>query len=190
MTEIITNTIAFVVLISILVAVHEYGHFIVGRWTGMKVLRFSIGFGKPIWTHVGQKDRTEFCVSAIPLGGYVRFLDSREEGFDRRPTMRAVPSISVRSLPVLRCCWRVRLFNFVFAIAAYWVLLAGGVTGAVNPAVGTVVEPDSYAAAGWPGVRRQNYCSVGDVVCHGWLGSRRWSRYWVKWSTTARFRCR
>ena len=53
MSEFVTNAIAFVVLISILVAVHEYGHFIVGRWTGMKVLRFSIGFGKPILDSCG-----------------------------------------------------------------------------------------------------------------------------------------
>ena len=74
----IGNLLAFVVAISVLVAVHEYGHYIVGRWTGMKVLRFSIGFGRPIWSRTGGKDRTEYCVSAIPLGGYVRFLDTRE----------------------------------------------------------------------------------------------------------------
>jgi regulator of sigma E protease len=141
MTEFLTNTIAFVVLISILVAVHEYGHFIVGRWTGMKVLRFSIGFGKPIWTYVGKKDRTEFCISAIPLGGYVRFLDSREgdvskddEGraFDHRPIPARIAVLLAGPL-----------FNFIFAIAAYWLLFAGGVTVS-QPAVGTVL-PDSYA---------------------------------------------
>ena len=69
------NLLAFIVAISVLVAVHEYGHYIVGRWTGMKVLRFSIGFGKPIWTHIGAgEDRTEYCISAIPLGGYVKIL--------------------------------------------------------------------------------------------------------------------
>ena len=72
------SLLAFIIAISVLVAIHEYGHYIVGRWTGMKVLRFSIGFGKPIWMRVGGKDRTEYCVSAIPLGGYVRFLDTRE----------------------------------------------------------------------------------------------------------------
>jgi len=81
----IYSLLAFIVAISILVAVHEYGHYIVGRWTGMKVLRFSIGFGKPIWTHIGAgEDRTEYCISAIPLGGYVRFLDGREGPVDAR----------------------------------------------------------------------------------------------------------
>ena len=78
MGDALTSLVAFIVAISVLVAVHEYGHYIVGRWSGMKVLRFSIGFGKPIWTWVRGKDRTEYCISAIPLGGYVRFLDGRE----------------------------------------------------------------------------------------------------------------
>ena len=141
MTSFLTNTLAFVALISILVAVHEYGHYIVGRWSGMKVLRFSIGFGKPIWTHVGQKDQTEFCISAIPLGGYVRFLDSREglvepedEGraFDQRPVPARIAVLLAGPA-----------FNFIFAILAYWVLMAGGVMIA-TPAVGAV-ESGSYA---------------------------------------------
>ena len=141
MTSFATNLVAFMLLISILVAVHEYGHYIVGRWSGMKVLRFSIGFGKPIWTRIGKKDNTEFCVSSIPLGGYVRFLDSREgnvepedEGraFDQRP-------ISAR----IAVLFAGPAFNFMFAIIAYWLLLAGGVM-IVKPAVGTV-DPNSYA---------------------------------------------
>ncbi len=138
----IYNLLAFIVAISILVAVHEYGHYIVGRWTGMKVLRFSIGFGKPIWTHIGAgEDRTEYCVSAIPLGGYVRFLDGREgpvapedEGraFDHRP-------IPARILVLLAGPF----FNFLFAILAYWALFVYGVP-TLRPAIG-VVEPGTYA---------------------------------------------
>ena len=78
MFDALSSILAFIVAISILVAVHEYGHYIVGRWTGMKVLRFSIGFGSPIWSRRGGKDNTEYCIASIPLGGYVRFLDSRE----------------------------------------------------------------------------------------------------------------
>ena len=78
MSSFLTNLVAFIALISILVAVHEYGHYIVGRWSGMKVLRFSIGFGKPIWSKIAGKDQTEYCLVAIPLGGYVKFLDERE----------------------------------------------------------------------------------------------------------------
>ena len=109
---------------------------------GMKVLRFSIGFGKPIFTWVRGKDKTEYCVSAIPLGGYVRFLDGREgpvepadEGraFDHRP-------ISSRIAVLLAG----PAFNFLFAVVAYWVIFVGGVPTLV-PAVGDV-EPGSIAA--------------------------------------------
>ena len=102
MISFMTNLVAFIALISILVAVHEYGHYIVGRWTGMKVLRFSIGFGKPIWMHVGGTDRTEYCVSAIPLGGYVRFLDSREGKVEPEDEGRAFdPGRSVTHVEIL-----------------------------------------------------------------------------------------
>ena len=163
MTSFLTNLVAFFVLISILVAVHEYGHFIVGRWSGMKVLRFSIGFGKPIWMYRGAKDNTEFCVSAIPLGGYVRFLDSREgivapedEGraFDQRP-------IPLRIAVLLAG----PAFNFLFAILAYWVLMAGGFAMIV-PAVG-VVESDSYAELA--GLEfGDKIINVGDVAATEW----------------------
>ncbi|MCJ7591694.1 MAG: RIP metalloprotease RseP [Woeseiaceae bacterium] len=163
MTSFLTNLVAFIALISILVAVHEYGHYIVGRWCGMKVLRFSIGFGKPIWTHKGGKDQTEYCVSAIPLGGYVKFLDSREgtvgaedEGraFDQRPIPARIAVLLAGPA-----------FNFLFAILAYWVLMAGGVM-IITPAVG-VVLPGSYADKA--GLEfGDKILSVGDVGVSQW----------------------
>jgi regulator of sigma E protease len=141
----LTNLLAFIVAISILVAVHEYGHYIVGRMCGMKVLRFSIGFGKPIWTWVGGKDRTEYCISAIPLGGYVKFLGERDGSGDivepedegRAFNQRPIPS---RILVLLAGPF----FNFLFAFFAYWVLFINGVP-TMKPAVGQVAEA-SYAA--------------------------------------------
>lgn len=135
------NLLAFIAAISILVAVHEFGHYIVGRLAGMKVLRFSIGFGRPVWMWIAGKDKTEYCVSAIPLGGYVRFLDSREGPVDPEDEGRAFNHrpISARIVVLLAG----PAFNFLFAIFAYWALLAGGVTVLV-PAVGNV-EADSYA---------------------------------------------
>ena len=142
MGDFLTNLISFIVAISILVAIHEYGHYIVGRWCGMKVLRFSIGFGKPIATWVGGKDKTEYCLSAIPLGGYVRFLDGREgdvppedEGraFDHRPIPARIAVLLAGPA-----------FNLVFAVIAYWFLTMDGMP-AFRPAVGAV-EPQSYAA--------------------------------------------
>ncbi|MEM8814829.1 MAG: RIP metalloprotease RseP [Pseudomonadota bacterium] len=141
MGTVLGSAVAFIVAISILVAVHEYGHYIVGRICGMKVLRFSIGFGKPIWTRVAGPDRTEYCISAIPLGGYVRFLDSREadvlpadvgRAFDQRPVPQRIAVLFAGPL-----------FNFLFAILAYWALFVYGIPTVV-PAVGDI-EPGSYA---------------------------------------------
>src|ERR1700689_5326667 len=91
---------AFLVAISILVAVHEFGHYWVAKKLGFKVLRFSIGFGKPLLTYVGHDaDRTEYCLAAIPRGGYVKLLDGREgevdpgelpRSFARRPIVHRV----------------------------------------------------------------------------------------------------
>lgn len=157
------SLLAFVIAISVLVAVHEYGHYIVGRWTGMKVLRFSIGFGRPIWMRIGGKDRTEYCVSAIPLGGYVRFLDTREgpipeedEGraFNQRPVPQRIAVLLAGPA-----------FNFLFAILAYWALFIYGIPTLV-PAVGEV-EPGSYAAEA--GLEQgDRIVAVGDVETVDW----------------------
>ncbi|MDH3275306.1 MAG: RIP metalloprotease RseP [Gammaproteobacteria bacterium] len=142
MGDALTSVLAFVVAISILVTIHEYGHYIVGRWAGMKVLRFSVGFGKPVWTWVRGKDRTEFCISAIPLGGYVRFLDGREGPVDPEDEGRAFDH---RPIPArIAVLLAGPLFNFLFAIFAYWVLFLNGIP-TLQPAVGDV-EPQSYAA--------------------------------------------
>jgi regulator of sigma E protease len=142
MGDALTSVLAFVVAISILVTIHEFGHYIVGRWTGMKVLRFSVGFGKPIWTWVRGKDRTEFCISAIPLGGYVRFLDGREGPVDPEDEGRAFDHRPVPSRIAVLLAGP--LFNFLFAIFAYWVLFLNGIP-TLQPAVGDV-ESQSYAA--------------------------------------------
>ena len=157
------SLLAFVIAISVLVAVHEYGHYIVGRWTGMKVLRFSIGFGRPIWMRLGGKDRTEYCISAIPLGGYVRFLDTREgpipeedEGraFNQRPVPQRIAVLLAGPA-----------FNFLFAILAYWALFLYGIPTLV-PAVGEV-EPGSYAAEA--GLKQgDRIVAVGDVETEDW----------------------
>ncbi len=137
----LTNLLSFIVAISVLVAIHEFGHYIVGRWAGMKVLRFSIGFGKPLWLRRAGKDDTEYCIASIPLGGYVRFLDSREGPVPPADEGRA---FNHRPIP-----WRIAvllagpLFNFLFAIVAYWALFMPGVM-VLKPAIGEVT-PGSHA---------------------------------------------
>ncbi|MGI9220418.1 MAG: RIP metalloprotease RseP [Woeseiaceae bacterium] len=142
MSEFLTNLLYFIIAISVLVAIHEYGHYIVGRWCGMKVLRFSIGFGKPLVTWVHGEDQTEYCISAIPLGGYVRFLDSREGDIAPRDEGRAFDHRPVPARIAVLLAGPV--FNFLFAIVAYWVIFASGVP-TLLPAVGEV-QADSYAA--------------------------------------------
>lgn len=163
MGEFVTNLLAFIVAISVLVAIHEYGHYIVGRWTGMKVLRFSIGFGRPIWSTVRGEDKTEYCIAAIPLGGYVRFLDGREgpvapedEGraFDHRPIPARIAVLLAGPM-----------FNFLFAIFAFWLLSMDGVP-ALRPAVGEVI-PQSYAAEA--GLEKgDQIIAIGDTETDNW----------------------
>ena len=144
MSGVLGSLLWFIVAISVLVAVHEYGHYIVGRWCGMKVLRFSIGFGKPLWTWVGRDpDRTEYCISTIPLGGYVKFLDEREGPVEPEDQGRAFTHRPVSSRIAVLLAGP--MFNFLFAILAYWILFVYGVP-ALKPAVGQVSD-DSYASA-------------------------------------------
>jgi regulator of sigma E protease len=161
--EFLTNLLAFVVAISVLVAIHEYGHYIVGRWTGMKVLRFSVGFGRPIWTWVRGADKTEYCISAIPLGGYVRFLDGREGPVEPEDEGRA---FNHRPIPArIAVLLAGPLFNFLFAIVAYWLISMDGVP-ALRPAIGEVV-PQSYAAEAGLETGDQ-IVAVGDTETDSW----------------------
>ncbi len=142
MSNVFISIFAFVAAISVLVAVHEYGHFWVARKLGIKVLRFSIGFGKPLWRRVSGPDATEYVIAAIPLGGYVKLLDEREgevaaadlpRAFNRKPVGHRVAVLVAGPA-----------FNFLFAIVAYWLVLLIGVPG-LRPVVGEV-DPQSEAA--------------------------------------------
>jgi regulator of sigma E protease len=137
---------AFLVAISILVAVHEFGHYWVAKKLGFKVLRFSIGFGKPLFTRVGKDaDRTEYCLAAIPLGGYVKLLDEREgdvaaaelhRSFTRRPISQRIAVLLAG--PAM---------NLLFASLLYAILAMVG-TEVVKPVVGQVRLDSPAAVAG------------------------------------------
>ena len=75
--ELLNSIIGFIIAIGILVTFHEYGHFIVARLCNVKVLKFSVGFGKPIYSTVSKKSKTEYALCMIPLGGYVQMLESK-----------------------------------------------------------------------------------------------------------------
>lgn len=142
MTDILTWVVAFIVAISVLVAVHEFGHYWVARKLGIKVLRFSIGFGKPIWKKVAGRDQTEYVISSLPLGGYVKMLDEREGPVDEEERHRTFNNAPISSrLAVLAAG---PAFNFLFAILVYWITFMLGVTE-LRPVVAEIA-PDSYAA--------------------------------------------
>ncbi|WP_406827911.1 RIP metalloprotease RseP [Microbulbifer sp. ARAS458-1] len=129
------------VALGVLVSFHEFGHFIVARWCGVKVLRFSVGFGKRL---VSRYDRhgTEFTVSAIPLGGYVKFLDEREGTVAPEELDGAFNRKNVWQRMAIAAAGPV--FNFLLAIALFWGVFMGGTSGPV-PIVDQV-EPRSIAA--------------------------------------------
>ena len=157
------TALAFLVALGVLITVHEFGHFWVARRLGVKVLRFSVGFGAPLWKHVGKVDGTEYVVAAIPLGGYVKMLDEREGPVDQSELSRAFnrQSLKVRTAVVLAG----PLFNFLFAIFAYWLILVTGDTG-MRPLIGEI-EPDSIAAkAGF--VEGDEIIAVGDRKTPTW----------------------
>ncbi|MFN2338924.1 MAG: RIP metalloprotease RseP, partial [Gammaproteobacteria bacterium] len=120
-----------------------FGHFWVARRLGVKVLRFSIGFGRPLWTRRFGRDDTEFVIAAVPLGGYVKMLDEREAPVPPRELERAFnrKPVGTRMAVVVAG----PLFNFLFAIVAYWLMFVTGVPG-IKPVVGAI-EPASYAAS-------------------------------------------
>ncbi|MFT5575318.1 MAG: regulator of sigma E protease [Bermanella sp.] len=126
MLDTLQALLAFIVTLSILVGVHEFGHFWVARRCGVKVLRFSIGFGKPL---LSRRDRhgTEFVVAGIPLGGYVKMLDEREG--DVAPEERHLAFN--RQSPGKRIAIAAAgpVANLILAVLVYWLVFMGGVRG-------------------------------------------------------------
>ena len=135
MMNILFTLFSFIVAISILVAIHEFGHYIVAKKLGVKILRFSIGFGKPLWMKRLGKDKTEFVIAAIPLGGYVKMLDKREANIDASEEHREFTRQSVWTR--IAIVFAGPLFNFLFAIFAYWLMFVVGVSG-VKPVIGNI----------------------------------------------------
>jgi regulator of sigma E protease len=137
---------AFVVALGILITVHEFGHFWVARRLGVKVLRFSVGFGKPLWSRRVGPDGMELAIGAFPFGGYVKMLDEAEgdvpaselhRAFNRQPVWKRMAIVVAGPM-----------FNFIFAILAYWAVYMVGVDG-IQPVVGKVAEGSIAQQAGF-----------------------------------------
>ncbi len=142
--EILQTVLAAIVTLGILVTIHEYGHFWVARRCGVKVLRFSIGFGKGLY-HWYDRHGTEYVIAAIPLGGYVKMLDEREgevpdslldQTFNRKSVAQRIAIVVAGPL-----------VNLLFAVFAYWCMFVSG-TSTVVPVVGAVVAESPAAQAG------------------------------------------
>ena len=140
----------FLVAIGVLVAFHEFGHFWVARRTGVKVIRFSIGFGKTLFSWQKSQQDTQFVVAAVPLGGYVKMVDEREGvvlpedlpyAFNRQPLW--VRSAIVAAGPI---------FNLILAVILFWLVLVIGETG-VRP---LVAQPESGSLAAEAGFMAQD----------------------------------
>ncbi len=142
------TVIAFIVALSLLVVVHEFGHYWVARRCGVKVLRFSVGFGKPLWSRTMGRDGTEWVVAAIPLGGYVKMLDEREGEVPAEERHRAFNRKSVWQRFAIVLAGPAA--NFVAAVALYWVLFVYGIPGLVPvvaaPPAGTVAAQAGFEA--------------------------------------------
>ena len=146
------SIIAFIVLVGVLVAIHEYGHFLAAKLCNVKVLRYSIGFGKVLISRKRGQDQTEYCLSAIPLGGYVQLLDERSEDVPEEQQHRAFNRQSATKRIFI--LFAGPLANFLFAIVAYIFMFSSGIPGTV-PLIGDV-EPQSIA---W-----QNNIRTGDQI--------------------------
>ena len=173
--DILQTIFAAIVTLGILVTIHEYGHFWVARRCGVKVLRFSIGFGKGLY-HWHDRQGTEYVIAAIPLGGYVKMLDEREgevpealrdQAFNTKSVWQRIAIVSAGPL-----------VNLVFAVFAYWLMFIAG-TSTVVPVVGAIradsplgmyqaiegrelIEVDGYPTRTWEQVSLRLASRIGD----------------------------
>lgn len=147
----LTSLLAFAVAIGVLVTVHEYGHYLAARAMGVKVLRFSVGFGRPLLSRRFGRDRTEFVVAALPLGGYVKMLDEREGEVAPEERDRAFNNKGLKARTFIVSAGP--LANFLFAMVAYAAMFMIGV-GGVRAVVGEVTPESPAAVPGWSAARR------------------------------------
>lgn len=166
MTLLIT-ILSFIAALGCLIVVHEFGHYLVARWCNVKVLRFSVGFGKPLWRKSLGRDSTEWVLAAFPLGGYVKMLDEREgevaqselpRAFNRQPVSKRFAIVAAG--PVA---------NFLLAITLYWILFMYGIPG-IKPVVGPVAPNTPAATAGF--VAGETMLRIGDEPVKTWQDAR------------------
>lgn len=141
MLSILWNLAAFIVALGVLITVHEFGHFWVARKAGVRVERFSVGFGKALWRRT-DRHGTEFVIALIPLGGYVKMLDERVEPVMPELRHQAFNNKTVAQRAAIIAAGPIA--NFIFAVFAYWLVFLIGIPS-VKPVVGEIT-PNSIAA--------------------------------------------
>lgn len=164
MNSVFGSVFWLLVTLGVLVTFHEFGHYWVARRCGVKVLRFSVGFGKAIWKRIG-KDGTEYQVAMIPLGGYVKMLDAREGDVD--------PALAGQEFTAKPVWQRIAIvaagpgFNLIFTLFAFWLMFLVG-----KPDVAPVVDAAPKTMAAEAGVRTgDRILSVGGHVVATWSDS-------------------
>ena len=167
--SILHNIFFFIVAIGVLVTFHEFGHYWVARKLGVKVLRFSVGFGKPLitWRRKNDSDQVEYAIAAIPLGGYVKMLDEREGNVPEEELHRAFnrQPVLTRSLIVFAG----PAFNFILAVFLYWLVFVVGTT-AQRPLLG---EPRAESVAAQAGFSdKDEILQVGGSEIASWNAFR------------------
>ena len=136
---------AFALILGVLIVVHEYGHYLVARWVGVKVLRFSVGFGRALWSKRIGRDGTEWALGMFPLGGYVKMLDEREGDVAPEELHRSFNRQSVWQRMAIVAAGPAA--NLLLAIVVYWGLFWHG-TEELKPILGTPAAASPAAASG------------------------------------------
>jgi regulator of sigma E protease len=164
--SVLHNIFFFIIAIGVLVTFHEFGHYWVARKAGVKVLRFSIGFGKPLlsWSRrSAEGDDIEYVIAAIPLGGYVKMLDEREGDVAEADKARAFNNQSITKRFAIVSAGPI--FNFILAVFLYWLVFMMGST-VDRPLVGET-EPGSVAEKAGFQVQDE-VLLVGDTAVNSW----------------------
>ena len=147
----ITTVLAFLLTIGLLIVIHEYGHYRVAVACGVKVLRFSVGFGKVLWRHQRTPQSTEFVLCALPLGGYVRMLDEREgnvspqeldQAFNRKPLLKRAAIVAAGPLANL-------LLAILLYASAHWIGIEEPKAVLSTPAASSPAERAGFRAGDW-----------------------------------------
>ena len=145
MIDVIQSVLSFIVALGVLITFHEFGHYWVAKKFDVKILRFSVGFGRPLYKRIVGDDKTEFVIAALPLGGYVKMLDERETDIKPEEKHREFCQKPLAQRFAIVAAGPV--FNFIFAIIAYWAVFIIGVTG-LKPIVGEVTPGSISEQAG------------------------------------------